>query len=100
MSTVVIRELTRKEPDLCGIELENGAGSDKHWQAPNFNKRRKGRKKSRKKRARDLDVTTIDLESGEIEEDMAPLQKDDAVTEGGVSGRGLQQHVDVPEVSV
>lgn len=111
VSTVVICQIIRKEPDLSGIELENGASSDKHWPASILNQRRRRRKKSRKKKARDPDVTTNDLESGEIEEvesfdeDLAPLQKDSAGTKGGVSEGGvtesvtvtvLQQHVDVP----
>jgi hypothetical protein len=45
------------------------------------------------------------LESDDIEEvesfedDMAPLQKDGVGRGAGVSGGGLQQHVDVPKVS-
>jgi len=103
VSTVVICQFTRKDPDLRSIELENGTRSDKHWPASILNKRRRSRKKSRKKKAKDPDVTTIDLESDEIEEvesfedDMAPLQKDSVGTWDGVSGIGLQQNVDVPK---
>jgi chemotaxis response regulator CheB len=105
VSSVVICQIIRKEPDLSGIELEleNGARSDdKHWPASILNKRRRRRKKSRKKKVRDPDVITIDLESGEIEEveifeeDMATLQKDGVGMEGGVSESELQQHVNDP----
>jgi hypothetical protein len=70
------------------MELEDGARSDKHRPASILNKKR--RKKSRKKKARDPDVT-IDLESEEVEEvesfeeDIAALRMDRVGT-GGVSG--------------
>jgi hypothetical protein len=103
VSTVVIRQYTRKKRDLRSIGLEHNARSDKNWPTSILNKRKRRRKKSRKKKAKELDVTTIDLESDDIEEvesfedDMAPLQKDGVGMGVGVSGSELQQHVDVPK---
>ena len=97
VSTVAICQFTRKEPDIRNIELEDGGRSDKHWPASILNKRRRRRrKKGRKKKVKDPDVTTIDLESDEIEEvefeeDIPPLEM------GGVSEGG--RHVDIPKVS-
>ena len=104
MLTVSICQCSRNEPDLRGIELENGARSDKNWPASISNRRRRRRKKTRKTKTRDPDVT-INLESEEIEaeevesfeEDIQPLRMDGVGTGGG--SRIEQQHVDVPKVS-
>lgn len=104
LSTVIICQFTRKEPNFRGIELENGVRSDKQWPASILNKRRSRAKKSRKKKARDPDVTTIDLESEEIEEvesfdeDVETVQKNGVGTGGGLTGSGLQQYADAAKV--
>ena len=104
MSSVVICQILRKQPDLSDVELENGAGSDKHWPASILNQKRRRRKKSRKKKARDPDMTSNDLEDEEIEEvesfdeDVETVQKNGVGTGGGLTGSGLQQYADAAKV--